>query len=210
MTLHFVNATSFVFPTEIGIYFDRVYLLLVRDASEHPARPSVHGMLDEPTLSRQWVARRLQRALSVERWGAPLRSGLSRVGGAPGDTLRGHGETAANRARILEDLIREIGSEPYGSWGIGAKVTRAAASLVGHSSSAATRRIALLMAEHTMSEYRALEAVVQESPGVSFDLLTTVTPLRDESAREFAELADAPGSGARSSASSTGRNDESS
>ncbi len=49
-------------------------------------------------------------------------------------------------------------------------------------------RIAKLMAEHTLSEYRALEALVQEAPGVPADLLDAVTPLYDESAREMKEL----------------------
>jgi len=151
--------------------------------------PSRQGMLDEPSLSRQWVARRLQRALSVERWGAPLRLGLARVGGDHGRTLSNHGDTAARRARVLEELIRDVGAEPYSSWGVGARLTRAAASLVGHGSTAASRRIAMLMAEHTVSEYRTLEALVQEAPGVPTELLDAVAPMSAESAREFRELA---------------------
>jgi len=146
-------------------------------------------MLDEPSLSRQWVARRLQRALSVERWGAPLRLGLARVGGDQGRTLSSHGETAARRARVLEELIRGVGAEPYGSWAIGARLTRATASLVGRASGAASRRIAMLMAEHTLSEYGTLEALVQEAPGVPRELPDAIRPMYEESAREFKELA---------------------
>lgn len=188
MALHLANGTPIVFPTEIELFFGSVYLLPVRHAPEAPATPAAQGMLDEPSLSRQWVARRLQRALSVERWGAPLRVGLARVGGEGGRTLSNHGDTAARRARVLEELIREVGAEPYGAWSVGAHLTRAAASLVGHGSTGASRRIALLMAEHTLSEYRALEALVQEAPGVPADLHDAVTPMIDESARELREL----------------------
>lgn len=190
MALHFDNGTSVVFPTEIGIFFERVYLLPVRHAPESPATPAARGMLDEPSLSRQWVARRLQRALSVERWGAPLRVGLARVGGERGSTLSNHGSAAARRALALEELIREVGAEPYAEWSVGARLTRAASSLVGRGSTAASRRIALLMAEHTLSEYRTLEALVQEAPGVPADLLDAVTPMYDECARELKELAE--------------------
>ena len=147
-------------------------------------------MLDEPSLSRQWVARRLQRALSVERWGAPLRTGLARVGGEQGRTLRRHGENAAQRARALEALIRSVGAVPYGSWGVAAPLTRAAAALVGYSSAALTRRVSLLMAEHTLSEYSALEALVQEAPGVPRDLFDALTPMHGESELEFRQLAE--------------------
>ena len=91
---------------------------------------------------------------------------------------------------MLEELIRDVGAEPYGSWGIGAPLTRTAAALVGHGSTAASRRIAMLMAEHTLSEYRTLEALVQEAPGVPAELLDAVVPMCDELAREFQELAD--------------------
>ncbi len=155
-------------------------------------------MLDEPTLSRQWVARRLQRALSVERWGAPLRQGLSYAGGSRGSTLGDHGERASRRADVLEALIREVGAEPYGSLGIAPRLTRAAAAIVGRTSSAATRKIALLMAEHTMSEYRALTALVQDAPGIGFDLLEAVRPMSEETAREFAEISDPQAPGASS------------
>lgn len=151
---------------------------------------STAGMLDEPSLSRQWVARRLQRALSVERWGAPLRAGLARIGGEHGRTLSQHGKNAAQRARGLEALIRSIGSEPYGSWGVGAPLTRAAAALVAYTGTTVTRRVSLLMAEHTLSEYSALEALVQKAPGVPEDLFDALTPMHDESEREFRQLTD--------------------
>lgn len=190
MALQLANAPADIFPAGIGFFCGRVYLFPVNHGKTLE-KTSTTGMLDEPSLSRQWVARRLQRALSVERWGAPLRAGLARTGGERGRTLGEHGENAAQRARALEALIRSIGSEPYGSWGVGAPLTRAAATLVARTSTTVTRRVSLLMAEHTLSEYSALEALVQKAPGVPEDLFDALTPMHDESEREFRQLADA-------------------
>lgn len=147
------------------------------------------GIFAEPSISRQWVARRLQRALTVERWGGPARTGLSRLGGTVGGLLLEHGQTAGKRAQTLEYLIREIGAEPYFALGIGAPSTRFAAALLGRTSGYLSYRIATLIAEHTQSEYRALEAFVQDAPGVSNEIFDRVTPMRAQSVHELEALA---------------------
>ena len=146
-------------------------------------------MLDEPSLSRQWVARRLQRALTVERWGGPARCGLARVGGETGQLLSGHGDSSRTRAAALEELIREVGSEPYPSWGIGAPTTKFAAAVLGSTSGYLSKRLAHIIAEYTLSEYRALGAFVEDALGVPADLGTHVAPLYEQSSREFESLA---------------------
>ena len=145
-------------------------------------------MLDEPSLSRQWVARRLQRALSVERWCGPLREGFARCPTKTGEILRSHGARAADRALRLESLIREIGGEPYGSWGLGAKTARLGGRFVPLLSLGLTRRAAKLVAEYTLSEYKALDAIVQDAPGVDRMLSEAIEPMGTEVASELEEL----------------------
>jgi hypothetical protein len=114
---------------------------------------------------------------------------LSQLGGEAGRLLLKQGQTAGKRAQTLESLIREVGSEPYFAVGIGAPTTRFAAALLGRTSSYLTRRLATLIAEHTESEYRALEALVQDAPGVSADIFDRVTPMRAQSVYELEMLA---------------------
>jgi len=147
------------------------------------------GIFAEPSISRQWVARRLQRALTVERWGGPARTGLSHLRGEGGRLLLAHGRTAGKRAQTLELLIREVGAEPYFAFGIGAPTTRFTTALLGRTSGYLAHRLATLIAEHTLSEYRALEAFVQDAPGVPADIFDRVTPMRAQSADELEALA---------------------
>ena len=116
------NASISDFTKEIVIFLAPVYLWRMQDPEQAPASSpeAATTIFEEPSLSRQWVVRRLQRALTVERWAGPARDGLAH--GA--ETLRGHGTTSAGRAEILESLIRDVGSEPYPSYGIAAPVTR--------------------------------------------------------------------------------------
>lgn len=144
------------------------------------------GMLDDPSLSRQWVARRLQRALTVERWCGPARAGLAR--GRWRQLLSAHASASRRRAAQLEELIRAVGSEPYGSWGVGAPLTRAAATLPALVSNRLSGRIARLIAEHTLSEYRALQALVEDAAGVPGGLVDRIRPLAVEAALELEML----------------------
>ncbi len=157
-------------------------------AKAHTPPPGARGMLDEPSLSRQWVARRLQRALSVERWCGPLREGFARSPSKTGEILRTHGASAADRALRLESLIREIGGEPYGSWGLGAKTARFGGRLVPMLSLGLTRRAARLVAEHTLAEYEALDAIVQDAPGIDGMLAEAIEPMGTQVASELEEL----------------------
>ena len=145
-------------------------------------------MLDEPSLSRQWVARRLQRALSVERWCGPLREGFARNPSDSGEILRAHGASAADRAHKLESLIREMGGEPYGSWGLGANTARFGGRLVPLLSLRLTRHAAMLIAEHTLSEYQALDAIVQGAAGIDNTLSEAIEPMGTQVASELEEL----------------------
>lgn len=168
-----------------------MYLLVVRTSPEtsETANPVAEGIFAEPSISRQWVARRLQRALTVERWGGPARTGLSRLRGVRGRLLLEHGKTAGKRAETLEFLIREVGAEPYSALGIGAPTTRFATALLGRTSGYLAHRLATLIAEHTLSEYRSLEAFVQDAPGVPADIFDRVTTMRAQSAHELEALA---------------------
>lgn len=145
-------------------------------------------MLDEPSLSRQWVARRLQRALTVERWFGPARAGLARCGGHHGRLLAEQADCSRARAARIEQLIDGIGAVPYPSWGVGAPLTRATTSVLGLTSTALSRRLGRLIAEHTLSEYQSLEAFVQNAAGVPADLFEAILPLHRETAGELAAL----------------------
>lgn len=151
-------------------------------------------MLDDPAHSRQWVARRLQRALTVERWGAPARAGLARAD--RGDVLAAQARAAEQRAAELQALIRDVGSVPYPSHGIGAPLARAATALLGALSRSLSARAARRIAEHTLAEYRALQAFVEGAPGVAPELSTRIAPLHRQAAAELQELEDASRPGA--------------
>lgn len=180
-----------VFRRESDFWAPGCILIVVRTAPEtsETANPVAKGIFDEPSISRQWVARRLQRALTVERWGGPARTGLSRLRGDRGRLLLEHGQAAGKRAQTLESLIREVGAEPYFALGIGAPTTRFAAALLGRTSGYLAHRLATLIAEHTLSEYRGLEAFVQDAPGVPADIFDRVISMRAQSAHELEALA---------------------
>lgn len=154
------------------------------------------GMLDDPSHSRQWVARRLQRALTVERWAAPARAGLARRDEA--GVLAAQAQASARRAVQLEALIRDLGSVPYRSHGVGAPFARAATALLGALSGRLAARVARRIAEHTLAEYRALQAFAEDAPGVPAGLTARIAPLQQEALVELRELdGPAEGSGAR-------------
>jgi hypothetical protein len=158
----------------------------MQDTEQGPTSSPEAAMtiFEEPSLSRQWVVRRLQRALTVERWAGPARDGLAH--GA--DRLRPHGQTSADRAELLESLIREVGSEPYPSYGIAAPMTRFATGIVGRLCPPLARRAGCFLATYTMAEYRALTAFVEGAPGVPGDLMDRVTPLEAQTRGEFDDL----------------------
>ena len=151
-------------------------------------QPSSNGMLDDPTLSRQWVARRLQRALSVERWGAPLRAGLAGGKDGPHRILVIHAAAAEERAQRLVELIQLLGSEPYSALGVSPPFTRAAGRSLAAVSRSLADRAAEWLAEHTLGEYEALNAVVEDAPGIPDEISYAIAPLRQKALEEARSL----------------------
>ncbi len=145
-------------------------------------------MLDEPSLSRQWVTRRLQRALSVERWCWALREGFARKPGRTGQILREHSDNSESRALRLESMIREAGSEPYGTSGLGFKAARLGGSILAHLSLRLMYQAAELVAEHTLSEYVTLAAFLQDAPGIDKALPEAIEPMHLQALAELEEL----------------------
>jgi hypothetical protein len=143
-------------------------------------------MLDDPAHSRQWVARRLQRALTVERWAAPARAGLARRD--QDRVLAAQARASQDRAVQLQALIRDVGSVPYPSHGVGAPLARAAARLLAALSRRLAARLARRIAEHTLAEYRALQAFVEDAPGVPEGLAARVAPLQQQALTELQQL----------------------
>ena len=146
-------------------------------------------MLDEPSISRQWVARRLQRALSMERWCGALREGFGQKQDRTGQILRAHSGNAESRALRLESMIRETGSEPYGSWGLGFKATaRLGGSALAHLSLRLMYQAAELIAEHTLSEYVNLMAFLEDATGIDRALPEAIKPMHLQALVELEEL----------------------
>lgn len=192
MALHSVNGVALVFPTRVQSFFAARYRGPMENARQSSksdadgAAGELIGMLEDPSLSRQWVARRLQRALTVERWGAPARAGLARRTGRP--ILAAHAAAAERRATQLQALIREIGAVPYASRGIGAPLARAGAVLLGGLNRRLAAGMARRIAEHTLAEYRALAAFVEDAPGVPAELSARIAPLQQQALAELREL----------------------
>lgn len=129
------------------------------------ASPS--GMLDEPSLSRQWVVRRLQRAYMVDRWGGAFRSGLVRS--APSESaaaLRSHAEAAHRRAETVRAAIHEMGSVPYASLGVLRFLSGLGGRLLGRLTPNLALRHLVRISRFTLGEYDALVALSDEAPGV--------------------------------------------
>ena len=145
-------------------------------------------MLDEPSLSRQWVTRRLQRALSVERWCWALRGGFARKPGRTGQILREHSDNSESRALRLESMIREAGSEPYGTSGLGFKAARLGGSVLAHLSLRLMYQAAELIAEHTLSEYVSLMAFLEDATGFDRALPEAIKPMHLQALVELEEL----------------------
>jgi len=156
-------------------------------ADDRLEQPPRNGMLDDPAHSRQWVARRLQRALSMERWGAPLRTGLAHGKDGPHRILAAHAAAAEERIRRLVDLIRLLGSEPYATLG-GTPFARTAGNALAVVSRSLADRAADWLATHTLGEYEALEAFVDAAPGIPSDIVNAIAPLHQEVVDEAKSL----------------------
>lgn len=141
-------------------------------------------MLDDPGHLRQWLARRLQRALTLERWGEGLRRGLGRQGPPWEAVLREGAVASARRRRRLHRLLRQLDVPPYGSLGLASPLGRLLGSLLALISSRGARAATARLLEHTLAEYTTLTALVKDSPGLAEVVTEDVRRLLGSARRE--------------------------
>jgi hypothetical protein len=147
------------------------------------------SMLDEPSLSRQWIVRRLQRALSMDLRHASLWGGMSgRIRGPWDSVIRASGESAATRAATLAAAIEELGSVPYPTVGITGSLCSAAGWLLGTTSHRAALYTSRRAASQALAEYGALVALVDGAVGVPESFIETVSPLLATAIADAARL----------------------
>ena len=178
----------------LSMYAPRVNALKVATSASSPEpgpEAGARSMLDEPSLSRQWVVRRLQRALSMENRHAPLWRGMARRIDAPWDSVVGSSAVASReRARAIAEIIERLGSSPYPTFGFAQPLCSAAGSLLGVLSRRAALFTSRRAASHALAEYVGLAALVDGAEGVPEDLLDAVTPLLATAASEAAVFQD--------------------
>ena len=145
-------------------------------------------MLDEPQLSRQWVVRRMQRALTIDRTAAALLRGLAHGGGARRPALARAAEEAAGRAERLLELIRAIGSVPYPSWGVASTAARWAGRFAARLPWSWQRYALRRLAAFTLAEYDALRAFVRTAVGIPDSVRPAAPELFDSASQEYALL----------------------
>ena len=92
------------------------------------------------------------------------------------------------RAQRLVELIRLLGSEPYSSVGASEPVTRASGRVLATISRRLADQAAAWLAEHTLSEYEALEAFVDDAPGIPSEIVYGIAPLYQEVVEEARSL----------------------
>lgn len=188
MALHTGNETLGTFPTISKKKSDSLYAHAVSPlpsaataASPEPAlqpESSAPSMLDEPSLSRQWIVRRLQRALGMEQRHASLWAGMAGRAGKRWDSVvRASSESAAARAATLVAAIEELGSAPYPTVRIAGSLWSAAGWLLGTASRRAAVYTSRRAAAHALAEYVALSALVDGAAGVPESFIETVSPL---------------------------------
>jgi len=135
------------------------------------------GIFDEPSISRQWVLRRLQQVLTTDLAAAAFERGLGRSCSRPNsDLLVELAAAAAHRAEIVRALILGEGGTPYQSIGF-ARAASYFGGLVLGPFSLVWRPGVRMLAEHTMQEYDTLVAHLRTAPGVSPDLAPQAEPL---------------------------------
>ena len=126
---------------------------------EVPASPL--GMLEDPGLSRQWVLRRMQRALTLDRVGSAWRAGLA--GSEPdhaGAVMQEAAAGATARADTMEALIRSVGGAAYSSIGLSPLLARWLGAGLRWLGSWAWLTLACRLARHMLSEYTNLVALI--------------------------------------------------
>lgn len=142
-------------------------------------------ILQHPDISRQWVLRRLQKALTIDLALASFQEGVARAAGrAEGAPIAEMARDTAARSAVLDSLIRELGSEPYSSVGLARGASRLGGRLLGVLRTP-TRSALLRLTEEIMSEYDVLVAFVDGAPGVEPGLERRLRPLADSARRQY-------------------------
>jgi hypothetical protein len=143
-----------------------------------PAEAAPAHLFDHPDLSRQWILRRLQRALTADLAATALLSGLAAsVAKRDRPFLANLASGAAERAERVRDLIIELGSSPYSSIGLARRVSTAGGFVLGWTGSALWRPCIRRLAMHMLSEYDLLIGLVAGAGGVDPGLAEQLRPL---------------------------------
>lgn len=146
------------------------------------------GLFDEPSISRQWVLRRLQKALTTDLAAGAFHAGLSRsCPRADRQLLEELAQAADARASTVREMITHEGGTPYQSVGLAQACSRVGGFLLGPLPFAWRPGLRLL-AEHTLQEYNALVAQVRTAPGISDELAPRAEPLLKSARRAHAAL----------------------
>ncbi len=146
------------------------------------------SLFDEPSISRQWVLRRLQKALTTDLAAGAFETGLSRSCSRPDRELLSElAEAAETRAGTVREMIIVEGGTPYQSIGLARACSRVGGLFLGPLAFAWRPGLRLL-AEHTLQEYDALLAQVRTAPGISDQLAPQAEPLLESARRDYAAL----------------------
>lgn len=146
-------------------------------------------MLDEPTLSRQWVVRRLQRLRAAELWGAPFRGGMAtRMAPPEGSALGRQAAAARDRAHHLARLIQQLGSVPYGASRLARSLGTPAGWLLAAVAPGTARAAVRRLARHLLAEYASLEGLAESVPGIPGAVADRIRWLRRAVAAELEGL----------------------
>lgn len=155
-----------------------------------PSYPTAPSLLEDPDLSRQWVLRRLQRALTLDLAATALESGIAVTARDPDrETARLLAGDARRRSEVIRTLIETLGSVPYSSIGLARAGARVGGTLLGLLGGWAWRMPLRKLATHTLSEYDALLAFVDGAEGIELDLTAQVGPLLESAQRDLKALA---------------------
>ncbi len=139
--------------------------------------PVPERLFDEPGLSRQWVLRRLQRALTLDLAAAALQRGIAATTRRDATVASQLAQAAQERADTVRQLVESLGSAPYSSLGLARAAAATGGRLMGLLGSWSWRRAVERLAEHTLSEYDLLRVLVDGAPGVDPGLVDRVPPL---------------------------------
>jgi hypothetical protein len=148
------------------------------------------GLFDEPSISRQWVLRRLQQVLTTDLAAGAFARGLGRFCAAAERPLATELAVGAEtRAATVRELILDEGGTPYQSIGLARACSRLGGTVAGPL--ALVWRPGLrLLATHTLQEYETLVAHLRTAPGISAGLAAKAEPLFRSAQHGYAVLHD--------------------